>query len=349
MVRTWRSWALALSGLVAVTALAGLVFQTVSEARDAARVPRPGRIVDVGGGQGLHVRCIGAAPGPTVVMVAGGGTPAVASYRLQDEIGRFAHVCGYDRPGLGWSAPAARPLTFEHHVDQLEALLQNADVPGPYLFVPESFGSLIVIGYAGRNPQNTAGIVFLDGVDPQLWFSAVGAESGWQADAKRLLVQAAWRLGFVRLAFPALAPAWVDELPPTIRRQLRAVYSRPAAGFDEAIQAYRRSQPGERPRATAGMLGDRPLIAVQHGKASAGVSAAFAGGWAASQKRLVSLSSRGRIVVAEGASHQVAQEAPAHAAAIVKAALNQATVAAAASAPMGRAAGTQRAEPIWAR
>lgn len=324
MIRTWRSWALALCCLAAVATAGGLVLQRFLEARDAAQVPRPGRLVDVGGGQGLHLRCVGRSDGATVVMVAGGGTPAVASYRLQDEIAGFAHVCSYDRPGLGWSAPAAQPLTFDDHVHQLEALLRNADLPGPYLFVPESFGSLIVIGYAARHPRDTAGVVFLDGVDPQLWFSAVRAEAGWQAEARRILVHTAGRLGLVRLAFSALAPEWVHELPPTTRRQLRAVYSRPAAGFDEAIQAYRRSARSGRPKASPGLLEDRPVIAVRHDQGSGGLSPAFSAGWAASQKRLASLSRRGRVVIATGAGHQVAQEAPAMAASIVKRALDEA-------------------------
>ncbi|THD81915.1 MAG: alpha/beta hydrolase [Phenylobacterium sp.] len=309
-MRDWRFWGLALLCLLGAAVVAGRVFELTSEARDDRQVPMPGKLVAVGGGRQLHLLCSGPAGGPTVVMIAGGGTPAVVSYALQAKIARFAHVCSYDRPGLGWSPPAARPLTFDEHVQDLESLLHNGGVPGPYLFAPESFGSLIAIGYADRHPDQTAGAVFLDGVDPQLWFAAVPAQNGWDADARTAAFGAAWRLGVVRLAFAKLAPPWVNVLPPTTRDQLRAVYARPAAGFDEAIQAYRRSPADHRPVLTPAMFGDRPVIAIQHGKTSAALSSTFQAGWAASQARLAAASRAGRVVVAEGADHQVAQEAP---------------------------------------
>jgi pimeloyl-ACP methyl ester carboxylesterase len=323
MTLAWRRWILGFGAIVGIAILAGLAFERFSEAQDASRFPPPGRLVDVGGGQRLHLLCSGPTGGPTVIMVAGGGTPAVASYRLQMEIARTAHVCSYDRPGLGWSSAAPRAMTFQQHVDQLDALLRNAHIPGPYLFAPESFGSLIAIGYARQHPQDTAGIVFIDGVDPQLWFSAVEPESGWDADAKNALFQLAWRIGLVRLAFPALAPRWVNDLPSSLRAEFRAIYSRPAPGWDEAIQAYRRSPPGGRPILTPGMLGSRPVIAVQHGKASSELSSVFQTGWAASQQRLAGASHIGRLLIAQGAHHQVAQEAPIFAAQAVNDALRE--------------------------
>jgi pimeloyl-ACP methyl ester carboxylesterase len=310
VIRDWRFWGLTLLALIGAAVAGGRTFEIVSEARDAAKIPMPGKLIAVDGDRRLHLYCTGPTGGPTVVMVAGGGTPAVVSYVLQAKISRFAHVCSYDRPGLGWSPPAARPETFDEQVRDLEEVLHNGGVPGPYLFAPESFGSLITIGYARQHPNEVAGIVFLDGVDPQLWFSAVKEQSGWDADAKNALFATAWRLGVVRLAFASLAPPWVNGLPPLIRDEMRSVYSRPAAGFDEAIQAYRRSPSGQRPVLTPSMLGDRPVIAIQHGKTSEALSSAFQSGWAASQLRLAAASRAGRIVVAEDAHHEVAQEAP---------------------------------------
>lgn len=321
MTGDWRHWGLGLLSLVGALIVSGRVFEWAAEARDAERFPMPGTLVDVGGGRRLHLLCAGPSAGPTVVMVAGGGTPAVVSYALQARISKFAHVCSYDRPGLGWSPPATQPLTFDAHVRDLDALLQRGGVPGPYLFAPESFGSLLVIGYAQRHPEKTAGVVFLDGVDPQLWFSAVKAQSGWEADAKTLLLGAAWRLGLVRLAYGPLSPPWIKSLPPEIQREMRAIYSRPAAGFDEAIQAYRRSPPRDRPQLTPGVLGNAPVIAIEHGRPSGALSSSFQAGWDASQGRLAAASLAGRRVVAEHADHQVAQEAPDLAARYVREAL----------------------------
>ena len=322
MIRGWRFWGLALLSLVGATIASGRIFELTSEARDNVQFPMPGKLVSVGMHRQLHLFCTGAAGGPTVVMVAGGGTPAVVSYNLQEKIGEFAHVCSYDRPGLGWSPPATRPLTFDEHVQDLESILHNGGVPGPYLFVPESFGSLLTIEYARQHAGETAGIVFLDGVDPQLWFSAIREQNGWDADAKTALFGAAWRVGVVRLAFTKLSPPWVKDLPPSIQGEMRAIYSRPAAGFDEAIQAYRRSAPDRPPVLTPLMLDGRPVIAIQHGKTSDALSSSFQSGWAESQRRLAGASREGRIVVAEGADHEVAQEAPDFAARYVREAVD---------------------------
>jgi pimeloyl-ACP methyl ester carboxylesterase len=298
----WTVWCLA--GLAALAA-AGVVYERLSEARDAAHFPAPGRLVDVGGRR-LHLLCKGA--GPTVVMVAGGGTPAVVSYVLQDKIAVFARVCSYDRAGLGWSDPVAHPLTFDGQVNDLETLLHRAHIPGPYFFVPESFGSLIVIDYAARHRDETAGVVFVDGVDPKLWFAAMVEQGGFDADVKNAGFGAAWHLGLVRLAFAHLAPGWVWTLPPTIRGEMTALYSRPSPGYDEALQAYRVSP--LRPVLRPSMLGNDPVVAIRHGVETSELSSQFEMGWKASQERLAGMSRSGSIMIANGASHELAQEEP---------------------------------------
>src|ERR1700679_3351507 len=316
----WRIWSLALFAAVAVIAATGLSYETFGESRDAARFPPPGRLVDVGGRR-LHLLCKGSAPGPTVIMVAGGGTPAVVSYDLQDRIAKFARVCSYDRAGLGWSDPARHALTFAEQVNDLETLLQNAKLAGPYVFVPESFGSLIVIDFAQRYPGQVAGVVFLDGVDPQLWFKAMVDQSGSLAEFKNLAVKVAWRTGIVRLAFPALAPAWVWRLPAPIRDQMVAIYARPSAGYAEALDAYTISP--QRPYLAPGALGTRPVIALRHGKTSDALSGEFEAGWQASQTRLAQLPHNGIVITAAGADHEIAQEQPELAAQWVQKALSE--------------------------
>ena len=39
----------------------------------------------------------------------------------------------------------------------LEAMLRQADIPAPYVFAPESFGSLVVIAFANKHPEEVAG------------------------------------------------------------------------------------------------------------------------------------------------------------------------------------------------
>ena len=307
-------WSLYLLVALAGLLLLGALFESHAAAVDRRAFPPPGRLIDIGGYR-LHLLCKGpAGPGPTIVMVAGGGPPAVVSYPLQDRISRFARVCSYDRAGLGWSDPAPHALSFDDQVRDLETLLTRGHVPGPYLFVPESFGSLVVIGFAQRHPHQVAGVVFLDGVEPGLWFRAMPGEAGIVARAKDFLLDAAWRVGLIRLAFPLLAPDWVWKLPPRIKGEMIALYSRWSPGFAEALRAYAVSPVSRRPRLIPGALGSRPVIVISHGVATGALPPAFERGWAASQARLARWSRSGSAVTAKGAGHEVAEEAPAFAA-----------------------------------
>ena len=307
----------ALIALVCVAVLMiGVGYEVLAERLDASRYPPPGKMIDVGAYR-LHLRCEGNAPGPTVVMVAGGGTPAIVSHALQSRIAKFARVCSYDRPGLGWSDEGPPP-TFGAQVADLENLLRVAKVPGPYVFAPESYGALIVIAFADKHPEQVAGVVFLDGAEPRLWFEAVKEQAGIRADVRDMLMQAAWRTGVVRLIFPLLEPAWVQSLPASDHNELRAIYSRPSPGYAEAIEAYRRTPPRDRPALTPGALGGRCVIAVEHGALTDQLSPAFQAGWADGQARLARLSRAGSVMVLKNASHEIAQERPDETAMAVK-------------------------------
>jgi pimeloyl-ACP methyl ester carboxylesterase len=304
--RFWMGMVLALFTAAIVV---GLSYEALAERKDSARCPPPGKLVDVGGYR-LHLLCKGTSGGPVVVMVAGGGTPAVVSYPMQDRIAESARVCSYDRAGLGWSDAAPKPLSFDDQVADLESMLRQADIPPPYVFAPESFGSLVVLAFANKHPEQVAGIAFLDGVEPQLWFRGMVNESGALARLKGTLVQAAWRVGIVRVIFPALVPEWFDALASPTKEQMTALYSRPNPGYAEALRAYETTPVSERPYLAPGALGNRPVIALRHGKRSHGLSAEFEAGWPSSQDRLAQLSQAGVVVVAAEADHQITQEDP---------------------------------------
>jgi pimeloyl-ACP methyl ester carboxylesterase len=311
-----RRWLVGLLAVCVALPVLGLCYETYAQSRDAARIPPPGRLVDVGGYR-LHLLCKGPAGGPTVVMVAGGGTPAVVSYPMQDRIAQFTRVCSYDRAGLGWSDPAPHPLTFPQQTAALEALLRNAHVPAPYIFAPESFGSLIVIDFAKRHPEQVAGIVFLDGAEPHLWFRAMPDQSRMIDQAQDDLILAAWHMGLVRLALPHLVPDWFAGLPASTKAQMTMLYSRPSPGYAEALEAYKLTPLPERPDLPDGALGARPVIVVRHGKRSSALSPEFEAGWKAGAERLARLSNSGFVITDSVADHEIVQDDPDAAAAAV--------------------------------
>ena len=77
-------------------------------------------------------------------------------------ISEVARTCAYDRASLGRSDPAAGPRGLSDLVGDLEALLQAAKIPGPYVLVGTSGGGYITAGYACDHPDEVAGMVFVE-------------------------------------------------------------------------------------------------------------------------------------------------------------------------------------------
>ena len=119
------------------------------------------RVFDVDGERGLYLRCSGTGS-PTVVM-EGGDEDTSDSYAFaESRLAAVTRSCVYDRANLGRSDAAPGPRGFSDLVDDLDRLLQKADVPGPYVLVGTSGGGYIVAGYAFAHPTQIAGMAFID-------------------------------------------------------------------------------------------------------------------------------------------------------------------------------------------
>jgi hypothetical protein len=125
----------------------------------------PGATVDIGG-YGLYLRCLGQGS-PTVILDAGQpGDSRDWSY-LQPQLARQTRVCAYDRAGLGLSdaRPPSVPVTGLVFTHEEQALLQKANVPGPYVMAGESWGGGFARLYAYTYPAEVAGLVLIDAVN----------------------------------------------------------------------------------------------------------------------------------------------------------------------------------------
>lgn len=310
MVTRSRPWVwMRRSGLVLLgLALAGVGYQQWGEARDARQFPAPGTLVSVGDHR-LHIWCIGTGQ-PTVMMISGDGTPSVTLYAAQTMIARFTRVCSYDRAGLGWSDRQTRAMSLGDKVDDLDQLV-IAKVNGPLVLVPESGGNLIALGYLARAPGRVVGAVFVDASEPHLWFR--GTPSVLPSMRRQdVLWQAGWRLGIIRAALPFAVPTWVDQLPPKLRGQFDAVWSKPMPNYArDAIDTWEQTKVEDRPTARAGLLGDRPIIVIQHGLTGGPeIPPEFQKEWPTAQAKLAKLSSNSRSIVATNNHHPIAEENP---------------------------------------
>lgn len=135
-------------------------------AQPAPAPPPPGRLVDAGGVR-LHIDCTGPQVGPSVILIAGIGDYSFDWALVQSRVQSFSRVCSYDRQGMAWSEkdPVAPDVNHEyltHVAQQLVKLLETAQVPSPYVLVGHSWGGAIARVVASLIPQNIAGTVLID-------------------------------------------------------------------------------------------------------------------------------------------------------------------------------------------
>lgn len=200
--RRARSCFLWLGGGLAVLlglALVGYIYEPLAEAADAKAHPPPGRLVDVGGYR-LHINCTGSGS-PTVVIEAGLGDWSTGWEFVQREVAKTTQVCTYDRAGWGWSDPGPLPRDAAEFTKELHTLLQNANIPGPYVMVGHSLGGLAVRVFVHDYASEVAGVVLVDSMSPeQFTQSQIAAQSHTSTQSQPFSFPALLaRFGIVRL------------------------------------------------------------------------------------------------------------------------------------------------------
>jgi pimeloyl-ACP methyl ester carboxylesterase len=155
--------------------------------------------VDVGGYR-LHINCTGTGS-PTVVIVAGLGDWSTGWGFVQPEVAKTTRVCTYDRAGWAWSETGPLPRDAAQSAKELDTLLKNANVPGPYILVGHSLGGLTVRVFVHDYSSEVAGVVLIDSMTPQQFAQSptdVQTQLDPQSRPFNPLV-ALSRVGFVRL------------------------------------------------------------------------------------------------------------------------------------------------------
>lgn len=156
-----------IAGFLLVAAAAGIIYEALGTRKDARVYPPPGRMIDLGTHR-LHVLEKGSGA-HTVLLEAGLMSTVLSWSGLQEELARSYRVVSYDRAGLGWSELGPMPRTADRIVEELHSMLEVAGIPAPYILVGHSFGGLTMPLFATRYPQETLGVVLVDGVAPAEW------------------------------------------------------------------------------------------------------------------------------------------------------------------------------------
>ncbi len=155
-------------------------------------------LVDIGG-RSLYAEWRGEG-GPTVVLMSGYRAsgrywtddlhdPVTPRTMVMPAVGAFARVVTYDRPGtvasigdddfVSRSDSITQPRAAPEVVAELNALLQAAEIPGPYVLAGHSLGGFFARLFASTYPDEVVGLVLVDAYSEQLEDRMTPAQ--WQA------------------------------------------------------------------------------------------------------------------------------------------------------------------------
>lgn len=250
---------------------------------------RPGSVVEADGHK-VYFECTGKGS-PTVVFLNGWGEDSSSWLSVESESANLTRSCIYDRYGVGttneYGALPAKARDANDQVDELEQLLDNANIAKPYVLVGHSWGGALARLYAGKHDE-VEGVVFVDS-------SAPGQDTALVA---------------------ALPPKRADE--PGLFSELRdALSTKPVDSPEHLDWSKSLDEVGE-----VSSLGDRPEIVITAGSTFAGDEAVLLPVWNWLQNEIAGLSSQSVHVRAPGAAHFVQLDAPEVVQAAIRAVVN---------------------------
>jgi pimeloyl-ACP methyl ester carboxylesterase len=162
----------------ACLSLVALILGTSATAQPASQNDQTAHFIEVGARK-MFLNCTGHSPGLTVILEAGTGDSYEVWSAVQKQVEQFAHVCSYDRLGLGRSDKPAAAHTADETVGDLHQLLQAASIPPPYMMVGHSIGGIYVRKYAARYPTEVTGLVLLDSAHEEQFARVSGISPEW--------------------------------------------------------------------------------------------------------------------------------------------------------------------------
>jgi pimeloyl-ACP methyl ester carboxylesterase len=212
---------------------------------------------------------------------------------VQREVSDTTRVCAYDRAGMGWSEMGPEPRDAKQISSELHALLEGANIDGPYVLVGHSFGGLYMQTYAARYPDEVAGMTLVDSSQPDQFSYQPVTRDSYEPQKQIFAVSSLLaRLGIVRLLYK-LSPAPPD-LPRQQRAQIDALSPSTRQVSTYALELRATPQTTTQTRSLRS-LGDKPLAVVTAGTQEPG--------WLDLQDDLATLSSNSMHRVVEGATH----------------------------------------------
>ena len=301
--------------LAALVLVGGPTYQAISESRDLARFPAPGRLVEVDGSL-MHIDCRGLGS-PTVVVELGLSAVASSWDEIHQQMAPVTRVCLYDRAGLGYSEPIDHSTRAPEVAERLHSLLGNAEIGGDLILVGWSAGGLYAREFYRLYPERVRAMLLVDSShEQQARRLPASARDG--SDSALRMARYLAPLGLVRLSGMVKARFGSFRGPDELRARLIALYeqSHVVGTMLGESDAFDYDIDGDPPTS----LGDLPLIVLSPGApidASEPMSSEELEYLERSQEvrddlqiELASLSARGKQIIAAESGHAIQFDQP---------------------------------------
>lgn len=260
----------------------------------------PQKLIDVGGFK-LHLYEMGQQyeNKPTVVLDTFLGGNVLEWSLVQSEVAEFAHVCSYDRAGLGWSEASPSPRSSLYIVEELRTLLRNANIQPPYILVGHSSGGINMRLFVNRYPEEVFGLVLVDSSHEEQLDKILALKDRFNPPVLNSQSNLNW--------LPAALHSLYQELDASSQAHIatkaeRKYFQQSAHELQQSVNA----------------LEDKPLVVITRGtkvldQAPAErlpYELALHALWMDFQKDLVAKSKHGKQIIAPGCGHMIQRERP---------------------------------------
>jgi pimeloyl-ACP methyl ester carboxylesterase len=306
-------------GVLAATVIVLLALGALAKSRLKKRFPLVGQMVDIGGYR-LHMHVEGQGS-PTVVLDAGAGGFGLAWELVRPAVASVTRVVAYDRAGLGWSDPSPYPRDAYTMALELHTMLTNAKVAGPYILVGHSLGGVVARQFAAKYPDEVVGLVMVDSAHEQQMkhFPAAMVKMAESMKGMMVVMKLIGKLGIFALKPGLISIGDNGKLSSELVKQLQGVMASSDSHTDAMIAESESVYAMQMQTQPVSTLGDLPLTVISHGQLDANavprslgqqVRDEYEAAWQKLQVEIMSLSTRGRRIVAERSGHNVIFDQP---------------------------------------
>ena len=250
----------------------------------------------------VHLHCSGPkTKNPTVLLESGAMGWSSSWWEVRETLSKHHRVCGWDRPGMGWSPPPLVPIAVRDYSSLYQKALEQSKEKGHYVLVGHSMGSLFLWDFAQKFPSQVQAFLMVDPAHPKQFHQLPQA----------LVQETTERLELLKWG-PSMASLgilrWIE--PPILSiRSLPFPWQQPMYHFanssNHLSQSYKELLQWEKTWPALLKIKqqfDWPLVvlSVEH-RAS---SPEWTQAWRDLHQELTTISSNGKMIIVPGVDHQ---------------------------------------------